>query len=393
MLTTAFHQYINPKIKTIYLGLSGGVDSIVLAHVARQQHNLIAVHINHGLEPDANLWQQHCVEFCRQHHIELQTYNLNLKLNNNIEAQARNARYQKFSELLEQDDILLLAQHQNDQAETVLLRLLRGSGPVGLAAMSPERRLGKGKLIRPWLNIAKSDILLYAQQNQLSWVDDSSNLNNRFDRNFLRNELIPIIASKWPSWSQTISRSADLCRQASQHELKASKTLAIESLDTLSLSQASTKIYHWLRANTNDIPSKQIIEKIVTEVAFAKLDAQPQISWNSQQVRRYQGKLYFLSKIYFLTRNPVEYILDDELYLPECKLKLINQSKHKLTIKYPIGGEKILIFGQNKKLKKILQQHLIPPWLRPITPLVYLNGQLQQVVGVCHNLELVKCEQ
>ncbi|TBT52011.1 tRNA lysidine(34) synthetase TilS [Vibrio parahaemolyticus] len=202
----------------INIALSGGVDSIVLAHAAsRVSHeSLYCLHVNHGISDNAKKWESFCFEFCKQIGAKFKSKQFHLKGVNNLESVARDCRYEFFIENLSDGDVLLTAHHMDDQAETFLLRLMRGAGVDGLASMRPTRDLGNGILARPLLGYSKDELMAYAKENDLKWVEDESNQSSDYDRNFLRNEVLPLLRTRWGNASSSISKSASLCQLASE---------------------------------------------------------------------------------------------------------------------------------------------------------------------------------
>ena len=199
----------------IYIAYSGGLDSQVLLHITaayarKAGFDLTAMHMNYGLSPNANTWQGFCEGQCAALDIPLlcKTVDLDESATGNIEQRARNARYIWFELQLEEIDVLLTAHHQEDQAETLLLRMMRASGTRGLAGIPVSRALGKGHVLRPFLDVPRSDLRAYAEQKYLTWVEDESNFSSKFDRNYIRNDIIPMLLQRWPQASRQLSRSA-----------------------------------------------------------------------------------------------------------------------------------------------------------------------------------------
>jgi len=200
-----------------WVGFSGGLDSTVLLHALAQLHLPVpvrALHINHQISPNADAWQIQCAEFCAQYSIPFHAEKVRVEnTGKGIEDAARAVRYSVFEKNLAPNDFLLTAHHANDQAETLLLRLMRGTGPRGLAAMAAVRALGAGSLVRPLLHFTRAELEAYARLHQLSWVDDESNLDNDYDRNFLRNQVIPLLHNRWPEFKRKWQQTAELCAQ------------------------------------------------------------------------------------------------------------------------------------------------------------------------------------
>ena len=194
-----------PDAETCWIAYSGGLDSHALLHVLASIQNkikpkLIAVHINHGISNDADLWVKHCQKICEDYEIEFQIFSVDLshKSDKGTEAFAREKRYKVFENLISNNDLLLTAHHMDDQVETILLQLMRGAGPDGLVGMPQAREFSKGFLLRPLLGYSREEIHDYALSESLSWVEDESNKSNKYDRNFLRNRIIPELLTRWP---------------------------------------------------------------------------------------------------------------------------------------------------------------------------------------------------
>lgn len=303
-------QHFAPSSQ-ILLAYSGGIDSTVLLHQLAQAYpseNLRAIHINHGLYPEADAWQQHCEKTCANLNIPLMSIKLDSQpqAGESIEAWARAQRYAIFQDQLKENEILITAQHADDQAETVLLQLIRGAGPKGLSAMPDEKPFGKGKLIRPLLNTPKAEIIQYAKEHKLTWVHDHSNSNIQFDRNFLREKIIPELKSRWPSLDDTFSRSARYC--AEQTELvqcllnplytvcagSREGTLSIHALSKQPEIIQRALVRHWLADKQLPMPGHKKFDKIFEDLIPARPDAQPEIIWGEVCLRRYRDDLYAL---------------------------------------------------------------------------------------------------
>ena len=210
-LSTTLLDVLSTENK-IFVAFSGGLDStalLFLCNTALKQKkikNLKAIHINHNLSSNSDKWQQHSENFCRSNNIEFESFIVEVSKNrSSIESQARQARYKIFESLLGENDQILLAHHMDDVFETILLRLFRGTGVDGLSGLNEKRSLGKGKIIRPFLNLPKSDLKIYIDENDLPYIEDDTNSNNDFDRNFLRNEIIPTLDKRWNKLSERAS--------------------------------------------------------------------------------------------------------------------------------------------------------------------------------------------
>lgn len=373
---------INARLEnfdTIYLGYSGGLDSCVLLHILCQNESvrqkLTAIHINHGLSPHAQDWVKQTQAICHDYSIRYQDYSVTIKQKSNIEASARQERYAIFDKLLSHDKtVLLLAHHQNDQAETLLLHLLRGSGIDGLAAMPEWRSLGQGQLYRPLLTMSRYTLEEYARKHALTWIKDESNDSLGFDRNFLRHQIMPLLQERWPGLVKNLSRSAAHCAVAKEQIDDRAKSVLPSLLEDQRTDVISIKalIQHprdmqkvllrcWIEQQGGKKPSQVQLERILDEIIPASIDANPLVSWKGGEVRRYQEKLYFIDN---------NSVLDSSLRWNDGA-----------DIRFRQGGEKIRLSGKTRELKKLFQAWKIPPWERDKIPLIYINDVLACVSG------------
>ncbi|MBI2785191.1 MAG: tRNA lysidine(34) synthetase TilS [Legionella longbeachae] len=399
----------------LIVGFSGGLDSTVLLHVLASQptlfSKLVAVHVNHGISANASSWQKNCEQFCQNSGIPFIAYSVQFDRSANIEERGRIARYEVFSSLITEKDCLILGHHLNDQAETVLLQLFRGSGVDGLAAMSDFSQLGRGVLTRPFLNHSREHLEHYANLHQLSWIEDESNLNTNYSRNFLRMQIIPLLKSKWPGVEGNIARAAIHCQQAkknldtlavidfSMEEKKTGllapvdfqKTLAIDAVSKLSFERIVNVLRFWLKNNQIQMPSTATFSRLIHEVIYANHDAAPEVCWGDILVRRYQRHLFLDKKNKADLPSCVEWsgfpltlilgISEINLTARKAKQGLVIPPKAKIFVKFRTGGEEFFWHGQTKRLKKLFQDWGIPPWLRERIPLVYFDDKLAAVVG------------
>lgn len=391
----------------LIVGFSGGLDSSVLLHVLSAYPELrakiLAIHVNHSLSVHADTWQYHCQKFCGDLKVGFEFAKINLDISNNIEEQARDARYNVFSQFLDVNDCLLLAHHQNDQAETVLFNLLRGAGVDGLSGIPQLRQLGKGLLMRPFLNFKRSQLLSYANLHNLRWIEDESNNDLSFARNYLRQEVLPLILAKWPCALANI----DVCTKNLASARANLQDLAVidcpdifSKLAELNLS----KIYLlkrerlinilrvWFEYNQVLSPNRQTYLRIIAEVIYAGADKIPKLCFSGVELRRYQDILYIVkaSRVKYLDLHWKNF--PDPLYLedgrviyaqPDAKGVGIGDFSDVL-VKFRHGGELIRYNGQTKKLKKLLQEFRILPWQRDKLPLLFVNNQLRAVIGLLY---------
>jgi len=399
------------KIDCFYVAYSGGLDSHVLLHSLSKPDQLYtkikAIHINHQLSPNALEWETHCKSVCRDLKIPYQVLKVDAhsKSGESPEAAARKARYDAFTKIIGANQCLLTAHHQDDQAETVLLQLFRGSGPQGLSAMPELTKFSKGYLLRPLLNTSRAELKDYATKHHLNWIDDESNFDTRFDRNYLRQEVIPLLEKKWPSISNILARVAninaevsDCLRQLAEldlHEIIQEKdAVNIEKLKFLSFERQKNVIRYWIQKQNLNLPSYKLLEKVLSEVVDADIDADPILCWHAVEVRRYQGALFLMPPIKkFDTTQIIPWDFSQPLILPNQlgtlnPKNLIEQGLHlesteNLSIRFRQGGERFHPEGRigSHPLKKLMQEWQIPPWERDRIPLLYQNETLIAVVG------------
>jgi tRNA(Ile)-lysidine synthase len=409
----------------IYIAYSGGVDSHVLLHVcansAELKHKITAVYVHHGLQPKAESWAVHCQQQAENLGVNFQLLRVNAHPKNgeSPEEAARNARYQALENVLNDGDVLLVAQHQEDQLETVLLQLFRGAGVQGLAAMPKSINFGKGRLLRPFLDISKQTIQEYAQQYQLNWVEDPTNESDDFDRNFLRNQVIPLLKTRWPSVAKTVSRSASHCANAQQllNELAENlfaevmtaspledrpaffgNTLSISKLLKFDANKQALVIRHWFKSQNLQMPSTAFIEDIFKTVIYAKTSADPQLKKAGYVIRRYQDDLYCLKNLPELksleglavewNQSENKILLPDnsilQRYPANSGIPVSLWQTAEVTVHYRQGGEKIRLTDRKGQhtLKNLFQAAAIPPWERDLIPLVYFDEKLIAVADL-----------
>ena len=396
------------------VALSGGLDSRVLLYgmcQLRQEFGGItvrAVHINHGLHPRSAEWVAGCQDICRKLGVALrsETVRVDRNASEGLEAAARRARYDLFSEVLATNECLLTAHHQDDQTETLLLRLLRGSGTHGLASIADRRRFGRGWLLRPLLDMSREDLESYARAEGISWIDDPSNLDTSIDRNFLRHEVLPILRGRWPGLGQTIGRAArlagesagllDALAEADRLDLLQARGLDVGGLQRLDPARQRNVVRHHLGSLDLTVPSEVQLRVGLAQLLSARADALPVLRWPGGQIRRYRGCLYILGFDPDGLREslPAEYEWDGrdpvEMGSVRGRLRLAASSSTGLAessvsdgvvIRFRRGGERIQEANQryHKSLKKMFQAHGVVPWMRQHVPLLYVGDQLLAV--------------
>lgn len=400
--------------KPLYLAYSGGIDSQCLLHVLASLRdelnlNLTAVHIHHGLQQAADEWLAFCQQQAARLEVTFLSRHCELKDINQsgVESAARQARYQALAAVLPVDAVLLTAQHRDDQAETLLLQLLRGAGPRGLAAMPADGMRFGLQILRPLLSVDRRQIEAYAHEHKLDWREDPSNQDVRFNRNYLRHRLMPVIQERWPQASQTLARSAGVMAESQQllNELaeqdltqanvsESERSIDLQQLAKLSAARQRNLLRfmfgHWQLA----FPSYQKLDELRDVMLNAKADAQPLVFWADVFARRYQGRLYFTTGSseaespdpVQLNSPPKATILDENWQLSWDK-SLNGISEQFLTqplhIEYRAGGEQFKPAGErhSKPLKHWLQIWRVPPWQRQRIPLIYSGEKLLAVLG------------
>ena len=307
---------------TLWVAYSGGVDSHALldalVYINRSKpfyFKIKAVHVNHGLSECSDQWQQHCAKTCTNLGVEFCAQKLKIicKPKESLEAKARQARYGYFASVMAPGDFLFTAHHQQDQAETLLIQLLRGAGPKGLAAMPAQTDFADGAhIIRPLLNIAKGEVFDYAFKRSIDWVEDESNQNNQFARNYLRNDIVPMLEKRWPSAALTLSRSARLCAESAElldeyaesllqpcmvlaltEESGEFDKLLISELKKLSLKQQKLVLRYYLSKNKFALPSEVKLETLIDNIFYARPDRHPRVTWADIEVSRQKDYLNF----------------------------------------------------------------------------------------------------
>lgn len=392
------------------VAFSGGLDSTVLLHQLvcwwRQEPgiSLRAIHIHHGISQNADRWVEHCQQLCAEWQVPLVVERVTLMPGGaGLEAEARAARYQAFREALLPGEVLLTAQHLDDQSETLLLALKRGSGPAGLSAMPVSATFADTQLIRPLLHETRATLLLWAQRYGLRWIEDESNQDDAYDRNFLRLRVLPLLNARWPHFAEAAARSAALCGEQEQllDELLADElsrlldvngSLAIDPLVSMSGPKRAALLRRWLAAMGATMPSREMLTRLWQEVALAREDASPCLRLGDFDVRRFQQRLWRVKALPGQTDRQIEWqnlhaplVLPDGLgqvsLLPGGNIHL-PRADEPVTIRFKAPGM-LHIVGRHggRKLKKIWQELGVPPWLRDTTPLLFYGDTLIAAAG------------
>ncbi len=414
--TDALAQYLNSQasLTQVCVAFSAGMDSHVLLHAAadilqdRPDVALRAIHINHGLHNDSDHWVRHAEFVCDGLGVPLITRRVVVdEVSDGPEAGARLARYTEFADIIEPGEHLLLAQHADDQAETFLLQALRGSGPDGLSSIPRKRTFAGGFMARPFLSCPQAALSDYAQAAGLSWIDDPSNADTRYDRNFLRQTVLPLLQERWPATTKTLSRSAMRCAAASQtlHEVAQqdlfdvrvpdSNELSITALNALPTERCYGVVRLWVRQAGLRVPRLQDLRQLVSDLLLARGDSVAVVNVRDYEFRRHRDQLFLVVDAADVKPYSIDWAAPfNDLLIGEtgqllsrasCERQGIRlPSSGTITVKSRIGGELIKL-GEpafHKAVKKVLQEAAIPPWRRDSIPLLYVDGRLVAVWNV-----------
>jgi len=411
----------------LLVGLSGGVDSVVLLDSLRRfartlGFQLSALHINHQLSPNAGHWSAFCRDWCRTRGIRFRVAKVRVPRRNSVEAAARAARYAVFA--AEAVEYIVLAHHQDDQAETVLLQLLRGAGVKGLAAMplvrkaKGERRKAKGDpspithhpspaILRPLLDVTRAEIEAYARKRKLKWIEDESNQDIYFQRNYLRHEVLPVIARRFPAYRSTLARAAHHLAEAARtlDEVAAADgagwieagSLAVDALRRLPAARARNLLRYFLAGHGLSMPGAGRLEEVLRQALYAKQDARVLVELGDVTLRRHAGRLHLVRSG---SAPPAQYKKlwrgEKEIALPELGgvltvapargvgISLARLGERPVTIRVRRGGERLQpdCGRPRRSLKNLLQEARLPPWQRERLPLLYCGKHLVWVAGI-----------
>ena len=404
----------------VLVAFSGGVDSTVLLHALSQQlppHRLLALHVDHSIQAGSGGWAIHCVKVCSQWGIQIRKTVLIPAARPHLdEAACRDARYAWFASLIQPGDVLVTGHHRDDQVETVLYRLLRGSGVHGLGGIQPERPFGSGVLARPFLGCSRSDITAYATEQGLSWVTDPSNEDRRYDRNFLRHEIIRPLAARWPASGRSIDRAArhlrhahalleEIARQdydelwepAANCCLGHHGCMGVVRLEGLSVGRRFNLLRYWMSRNGYQPPGTKRLDELWRQANVARGDGNVRVAWPDAEFRRFRAYLYLLPRqlmgplpdsISWTTHIPIQcpgvglrlharVSNEGSLRLkPEWSTRLeLSWLRRRVRLK-PTGGQ------HRRRLRNIFQESRIPPWERRRLPMISRDGVAIGIPGV-----------
>jgi tRNA(Ile)-lysidine synthase len=356
--------------KRVAVGLSGGVDSVVLLHVLSKKFPVTAVHVHHGLSPNADAWAAFCRKLCKRLGIPLIVRRVKVaRRGQGLEAAAREARYAVFKKI--PAEVLVLAHHLDDQAETVLMNLLRGAGRRGASGMASASRLGEKTLLRPLLGVPREAIVAYAREQRLEWIEDESNADEALTRNFVRRRLGPLLQQKYPNWRENLARAA---RHFSQRD-----------------SEAQDLLRDFLKARGLRAPSEAKLVEMLKQLASQ--GSRTLIEHDGARLRVYRGKIVPEPRKSSIPFKPVSWKGEARLAIPELGGELrfrrvrgkgIAAGTKSLRVRLRSGGERLQPDPRRPRrtLKNLFQEAGVPPWERDRLPLIVSGDDLVWVPGL-----------
>ena len=399
------------------VAFSGGLDSHALLYALaglRAEHGtamaLTALHIDHGIHPDSAEWARHCQQVCAGLGVTFRSQRVQLfaVADNGLEAAARHARYAALKQQLAPGEVLLTAHHLDDQAETVLLQLMRGAGVHGLAGIAPVCDFGAGRLARPLLDVSRATLLAYAQRHGLNWIEDDSNSNLRHRRNVIRHRILPQLQEQWPRAAELLARSAchageaagllDALAAADLNTCERDHaTLSVAALRALSRPRLANALRCWLRRQGLSTPSSMHLTELIASIARDPASGHACLSWPGVELWRYRDDLHAAPPLPRPdTGLDLPWDMTAPLDAPQFGWRLqavASQGEGLATARLPTkplhvrlrrGGETCRLPGRQHrhKLKKLLQANHISPWLRPRMPLLYVGDELAAIADL-----------
>ncbi|MBY5990674.1 tRNA lysidine(34) synthetase TilS [Ferrimonas balearica] len=400
--------------RRLLVAYSGGVDSQLLVHcLASGSGSAVSapiqlIHVHHGLSAQADRWAEHCQTQAEALGLPLEVVRVQPKQGPRIslEASAREARYQALAARCQTGDWLLTAHHRDDQVETLLLALKRGSGPLGLSGMAERQPFASGSLVRPWLRQSRAQIEAAAASLGLAHIEDDSNADERFDRNFLRRSALPLLNTRWPGFSQSVARSAALCAEQQQlvdelagedlaHHRQEDGALSVRALAQMSAPRRNNLVRFWLRQQGAQLPSQAQMGAMAM-LWQAREDAQPQLDWGEHSLRRFRDGLYLVAPLPGLGERCETLVLGQATTLAngEC-WRLVEQSSgprimapapgQSVQVRYDLPGSlRLHPAGRDRarSLKKLWQEWGIPPWRRGQVALLCYDDKVVSALGL-----------
>lgn len=401
--------FLTPDVD-MYVAYSGGMDSHVLLHaLSALRHGtswrVTALHIDHGLQPDSAQWSRHGAAVCAALDLPYRSQRVTVTgvATRGMEDAARRARYAALAAQLPRDAVLLTAHHRDDQAETLLLQLLRGAGVAGLAAMPAIVPFAHGRLVRPLLGFERAALAQYGREHELQWIEDPSNFAVEPARNFLRHRIWPLLNARWPAAVDRVAVTAAHMAEADQllddlgrMDLAAAADndggLRVSALQLLSPQRQSNLLRCWIRGQTGAPPPQSRLREVLARVAHTPRSQQAEVAWADIVVRRYRDRLMVFSSPSLVAEN-WDLLWDPAtvLDIPGAGWRLQAQTAvgagiareriagRSVRVRQRRGGERACLRGHHHKVKKLLQQAGVPPWERRHWPLVYIDDELAAI--------------
>lgn len=392
------------------VAFSGGMDSTVLLHATAERlreegdlKRLTAHHLNHQLHPESAAWAEHCQRFAEQIGVSFDCDVLRISRKGNMEHLAREARYAKWSQVLAEGETLLLAHHARDQAETLLMRLMRGAGGYLLRGMPRERDFAEGGLMRPFLHLPHEAIEGYAKTHGLEWCEDPSNREVDKDRNFLRLKVLPLLIGRWPGAVTSLARSSEfldrehgvvdaLLAGPVEEVLKGGEGICVDALLSLPLEvQVPTLRRALVRMDVHSLSDSHLSE-ILRQVSLPTDQRLDFALGKGRSLARFAGRLMLCRPRSVKADERYVWKLQETMNLPHGQLVVSAEGAQKafclpaeireLEIRFRSGGERLRVRGMSRKVSRLFQEAGIAPWLRPGWPLLYFEGRLVALPGI-----------
>jgi tRNA(Ile)-lysidine synthase len=389
-----------PAPEKYWIGFSGGADSTALLQAMWECRDSLtapihAVHFHHGLQDAADAWQDHCSSFCRERDIPFLSQKLDIKPvgRSSLEQEARNCRYRAVAKILAKQEMYLTAHHAEDQAETLFLNLMRGSGIEGLAGIPVLRNLESGWVARPLLERHRMELEQFLKSRDIAWLTDPSNEDTAFDRNYLRQELFPLLEQRWPGLVRRLSRTARNARisasamamfieNQSGDLIRDKFKMPLQKLLELEPEMQTLIVRQWLRRGEVPVLPEARLREFLDQLAGSQLTSQAEVQWEDWMIKRYQRDLWLHRRIPFMACPEVKWQngMDVDLGPDSGTLRLAGEP-----VPIPVDwlvrarqeGDRIRLLpnGPSHKIKQFFQSAFVPPWLRPGIPVLEWDGE------------------
>lgn len=396
--------HLNSLTPPIYVAYSGGVDSTALLAIAINAmgaDKLTAIHVNHAISPNAQSWQDHCAGVANKLGCRFEAFKVDVSASGlGLEAAARKARYHVFEQVLQEGGSLLMGHHADDQLETQLLNMMRGSGPVGMVGIPSKRIFSKGEIVRPLLHLTRSELSVVVKSMDLPWVDDESNQTTKFDRNYLRHNVTPPLCerfSQWPSavvaMSHAMSDASSILSEVASQDVDLSQNFVeLASLSTISDARRRNVIMHWFYEHTGMRLSRNGLQHIDRQLFASSIDASPEYLQSGWRVCRQRGRLWLLPVENDQSQWCADWDISTPLSTPygvlSCEQILGGwQLPTRLQVTFRRGGERMSPLGRgcSKSLKSLFKELNIPEWQRAQLPLISSDSHILALADLVYS--------